>query len=333
MDTEDRWIQKQKRQQEDRIRAMFSRLDAAAQPVFAPYRDKNYFGDTSFSLLYAWQGTFQYAYRLFGEYPVVLEKSMDGSLTCILFGEKNTRMEPVVAELDEIFQRAGLPLLFGYVAEEELPFYAAAFDKIGKQMIFTAKEEDRDYIYDTESFLCLDGKDNRRKRGDLNHLEREYPSLSVVFYDGKKEAIKRDCQRIFSDWCRAHSCQNCVYGCEKQACLRFFDIFDPKIHQIAVAYNGDEPLSFAMSGRIRPDTVCYCFQKNRQRIRGLTYWLNREMLLFDPDTDYINLGEDMGLFGLREDKSSLHPCEWKKKYAVCAVQKQHIKHMAGRMCL
>ena len=71
-----------------------------------------------------------------------------------------------------------------------------------------------------------------------------------------------------------------------------------------------------LRSRINADTVCYFFQKNRQRVRGLTYYLNREMALTDTDITYINLGEDMGLPGLREDKRSLHPCEQKKKYFI-----------------
>ena len=60
----------------------------------------------------------------------------------------------------------------------------------------------------------------------------------------------------------------------------------------------------------------YYFQKNASKIRGLMYWLNRQMLLDWPDIKYFNLGEDMGIKGIREDKSSLRPVELKKKYTV-----------------
>ena len=75
-------------------------------------------------------------------------------------------------------------------------------------------------------------------------------------------------------------------------------------------------MSFAASEQVNPEMDCYYFQKNAMRIRGLTYWLNREMALERAHVKYINLGEDMGLPGLRMDKAGLHPCKHGAKFTV-----------------
>lgn len=303
-------------EKEQQIFSQFQLIDKDAKALFEPYRYTHVFGDTGFSLMYTWEEQFHYAYRFFGEHLVVLEKGIDDRLSCILLRKEGEHMDSVVEELYQIFEEAGLPLYFEYVAEQDLCFYRQAIEGMGKQMKSTAKEEDSDYIYETEAFLSLDGKENKRKRGDLNHLNREFSDIYTRFYDGKDDSLKEDCRKVFEQWCGVHDCENCFYGCEKQACLRFFDIFDEKYNQIAVSYADGKPLSFAISERMNADTVCYFFQKNAKKVRGLTYWLNREMALRHTDVKYINLGEDMGLSGLREDKTSLHPCERKKKYFI-----------------
>ena len=303
-------------EEEKQVFSAFERISVETAEVFAPYHDTNVVGDTSFSLLYVWQGQFHYAYRMIKGHLVVLEKGVDERLSCILLRKKEEDISDVIETLYQMFHKAGLPLYFEYVAEKDLPVYEKAVQAAGMKMQSISKEEDSDYIYETEAFLSLEGKENKRKRGDLNNLHRQYENLSVCMYDGSNAQIRRDCESIFEDWCTSHSCENCYYGCEKQACFRFFDIYNANYHKIAVAYADGIPLSFAISERINADTVCYFFQKNRQRVRGLTYYLNREMALTDTDITYINLGEDMGLPGLREDKRSLHPCEQKKKYFI-----------------
>ena len=81
------------------------------------------------------------------------------------------------------------------------------------------------------------------------------------------------------------------------------DIYDSKYHKIILSYNGDVPMSFIIYEQINRDTMCYYFQKNSVRQRGLTYWLNREAVLLHMAVKYINLEEDMGIPGIAADKS------------------------------
>ena len=112
------------------------------------------------------------------------------------------------------------------------------------------------------------------------------------------------------------ACEDCVYGCERKAFSRFLELVDDDRFCLAVSFAEDEPMSFAACERIGPELDCYHFQKNARPIRGLTYWLNREMALARRSARYINLAEDMGLHGLRQDKMGLHPCRLEAKYTV-----------------
>lgn len=303
-------------EKEKRLFAQFNEIDRSAGPLFEPYRGGQVFGDRMFSLIYAWNCEFHYGYRVMGDCIAVLEKGIDNRLSCILLHSASGSVDDVVSGLYEMFQAAKLPLYFEYVCREELPVYRAAAAAMGREARIASREEDSDYVYQTQDFVSLSGKANKGKRGDRNVLLREYPDIHMRCYDGGNEEIKEDCEKIFDQWCADRECRECFYGCEKTACLRFFDIFDQKYHRIAASYAQGEPLSFAISERISPDTVCYYFQKNARRIRGLTYWLNREMALLHPDARWINLGEDMGLPGLREDKRGLHPFGKREKYFV-----------------
>lgn len=300
-------------EKEQKIYEQFKKLDREAVEDFEPYRNLHTCGDTWFSLMYAWYHRFHYVYRVMENCIVVLEKGIDERVSCILLKKKGENIDSVVKKLYDMFQQAEMPLYFEYVGEEDIGLYQAAAERLGKTIKISSREEDSDYIYRTDAFIAMNGKENKGKRGDINVLLRQYPDIHLKYYDGVDEQVKKDCMAVFEEWCSLHICDNCFYGCEKEACFRMFDIFDPSCHKIAVSYAVGKPLSFAMSERINEEMVCYYFQKNGKRTRGLTYWLNREMALLHQDVTYINLGEDMGFQGLREDKSSLHPCEMKKK--------------------
>ena len=293
----------------------FKEVTVSDEKNFKPYMECIEFADCTFSGLYAWQRKFQYAYKMFGDVLAVLEIKKD--LSVILFYKNASEISSVMQQLYELFKEADLSLTFRYVAKSQLDFYKNSAEAIGKTISYSASLDDSDYIYEVSDFLCLDGKKNKGKRIGLNSLNRMYPELSIKKYENNgKNGIIEDCYHIFDQWCESHTCENCVYGCEKEAFRRFVDVFDVTRHEICVSYDGEKALSFAVNERINEDTACCIFQKNAFRIRGLTYWLNREMLLQDNDIRYLNLGEDMGINGIRIDKNSFHPCYKKEKYVV-----------------
>lgn len=294
----------------------FSRITPDAEPCFAPFLEKNLFGDTTFSLFYAWEDRFQYAYRQWENTLAVLEHGLEERLSCVVLWEDREEFFAVAAWLYQVFREAGLPLYFEYVRESELPLYLQAAGALGEGVEVRSSWDSNDYIYEREDFLSLEGRRNKGKRGDVNSLMRQYPQLHVEFHGSGGRDLREDCLRVFDRWCSARACEHCVYGCERRAFSRFLELVDDARYCLAVSFAEDEPMSFAACERIGPEMDFYHFQKNTRAIRGLTYWLNREMALVRRSGRYINLAEDMGLPGLRQDKMGLHPCRLEAKYTV-----------------
>ncbi len=282
---------------------------------FRIFENNTEFGDRSFSLIYAWQESFMYVYRVIENTIAILEYGIDSKLSVILLYKENTDIFPAIFKLYKIFSNFGLILKFEYVSEKNILSYETAAKKFNKEVKVFFNPNDSDYFYETTDFLVLKGKSNKKKRGDINFLIRNYQSIEVVSHSKKNNLIEASID-VFDKWCDAHNCENCFYGCEKKAFLRFLEIFDERYNKLCVSYYKGKPLSFALSEYIGNDTVCYYFQKNAERIRGLTYWLNAEMAKKHINIKHINLGEDMGIDGIKKDKESLRPSFLKPKYSV-----------------
>lgn len=74
-------------EKEELIYREFSPVTLGAEPYFAPFFEKNLFGDTTFSLFYAWRDRFRYAYRKWERTLAVLEHGLENRLSCILLWE------------------------------------------------------------------------------------------------------------------------------------------------------------------------------------------------------------------------------------------------------
>lgn len=303
-------------EQEEHVYREFAPVTLDAEKHFVPFYKRNLFGDTTFSLIYAWEDRFRYAWRKWEKTVVVLEHGMEDRLSCIVLWEDLEEFCQAAKWLHELFHEADLPLYFEYVRQRDLSQFLQAAGRIGEGVDVRSLWDNRDYIYESEDFLSLEGRRNRGKRGDTNSLLRQIPNLRMERQGENGRDLRQDCLRVFDQWCTRHECRQCIYGCERKAFARFLEIPDHPRYCLAVSYDGEEPLSFAACERIGEDLDCYHFQKNARPIRGLTYWLNREMALGRPEARYINLAEDMGLPGLRRDKESLHPCRLENKFTV-----------------
>lgn len=277
--------------------------------------NKAQFGDCSISLIYAWCNSFNYAVRYIKSSAVILEKGIDKELDVILLIKDKRDIEFIISDLYCIFNKYDVALKIDYVSEGQLDLFTNAISNLGKKYTVRYNIEDSDYIYKTQDFLDSGGKSNRNKRAGINYIERAYPNITVKSHN-KNNNLIYDSLYIFDVWCKNRDCSSCIYGCEKDAFIRFMEVFDESSDRLWVSFSDNTPLSFALSQVINDNMECYYFQKNIKPIRGLMYWLNREMALDYKHIDYINLGEDMGLEGLRYDKKSLRPIFLKNKYCI-----------------
>lgn len=292
----------------------FIDITKADRDLLEPIEKNNVFGDTTFSLIYAWRSYYRYQYFDFGEIIVIKGHGINEKEGYILKKKHpGARLDSAIERLLEYCEVQGHTLTIEYVSEEVLEEYQACVKALGLQAEIRSIRDYSDYIYRTDAFISLQGKQNKSKRGDVNWLLRNHPSLQYVRYTPE---LREDCLNIFEHWCQGRNCSECYYGCEKKAFMELLDLYHPDRYRIGLSYCDGIPLSFAVAEQTGKDTMSYYFQKNRERIRGLMFWLNQQMALEHPDVEYINLGEDMGLPGIQMDKESLHPCKMLHKYIV-----------------
>lgn len=282
---------------------------------FKPFFHANSFGDTSFSLLYAWSVIFDYRYHIYNDAVIAVARNCIKNSRGFMLIRKNpyTSIHTPFNEICDYCRKNGIQPVFEYVCEEEIADYISAAKRSGKKIEYSSQEIYSDYIYKTADFISISGNRNKNKRGGYNYFIKRYPEIRCEIY---RPRMYGDILKIFDSWCGMHACKDCFYGCERIVFERFMKIYDSQFHKISIAYHGIRPLSFAVCEQINRNTICYYFQKNAERIRGLTYWLNRQMAIEHKMIQYIDLGEDMGIKGLAMDKRQLHPCAMKKKYTV-----------------
>lgn len=280
-------------------------LDSEAD--FLPFQDSCRFGDTTFRTLYAWQPMFGYRYAKAEGFMVLTDQDSDLS---ILFRKPETDLADALRQL-----LAGWTgtLKLGYILQEDLPAFRAAAEGLGIHCQAYCEDKYSDYIYKAEDYCSLSGSRQKSLRGDVNALLKQIPDIRVEPFRPEYAAT---CLDTFSRWCAGRNCAHCYYGCEREAMARFLQVYREPECFGALAFSGDQILSFLL-GEILPGGVLDIhFQKNAFRQRGLTYWLSRELVLNHPSCKWIDLEEDMGLPGIRLDKQRLHPYEIKHKYTV-----------------
>ena len=290
----------------------FRLMDKDSAADFEPYRYCNTFADTAFAMLYSWHERFFYRYKMYGDVLAVTGVDTDGERIFILLRKNHSvSVDEAVAEICGLCCDKGRKAIFEYVASSEIPFYRQAAAACGRNASFSYDDKYSDYIYETKKFVSMKGAPAKTKRGGYNFLMRNCPGIRAVPYTDSLFGV---CVGIFDAWCAERKCGDCFYGCEKEAFRSFMEIYDPERHKILLAYDGNTPMSFLAYEQINPDTMCYYFQKNGVKQRGLTYWLNREAAFQHMEIKYINLEEDMGIPGIAEDKQSLRPCGKLDKY-------------------
>ena len=289
----------------------FHRINENDKELFDLYREHIFFADLTFSLCSAWDFAFGYCVRNFDDSVVIAGCGIDGIVSCCLLSSGNCYIDCIISELLKPFENYRFGLKFEYISDEQL----FLFD--GKSYVsdISCDPDYSDYIYDSEEFTDLKGSANKGKRNELRKFRENNPDAVYKVCD-PFEKYYSDIIYIFSGWCSGRRCSDCKFGCEKTAFDNFVRNYDPERFYAGAVYIKGEPVSFAIEEKINSRYVCCRFQKNIRPMSGLTYFLHYNLCDLHREVPYLNWAEDMGIEGIRRNKSKYHPCELKRKYTV-----------------
>lgn len=281
---------------------------------FEKYRSKIVFGDLSFTACYMWSKSMHYRIRTTEAAIFIIGICIDGEMAVyILFNEASDSLLHEILLLKRHFDDSGFTFQIECVSEQELKALLTLPLKF--EILFD--DDFSDYIYDNTDFLTLNGKLNKTKRHEYDRFIRNHPDAVFTPCSPSDVSTFRDCKLIFDSWCSHRSCDDCLFGCEKKAFARTSDIFDSRKHIIGIVHENGTPLSFGFGDFISDECVFFHTQKNAGQMDGLTYFLHRNMAEYmHPNAKYINWGEDMGIEGIRRNKSRYHPIELRRKYKI-----------------
>jgi len=295
----------------------FAREDAG---LFQRYGLGTDFFDLSFTNFWAWGDHFHYVCKILDNTLAVFYQGVGGQIACVLLPGPKRALRECLIDVCSIFRELGRPAIFEYVPGQWLSLYR----ETGVPQIATSHRDWSDYIYDMEQFTALDGRKNKAKRRELEAFEA-LGRTEFIPLERENFQIALD---IFERWCRAHSCEDCVFGCERDAFARVADIWKGQYYGGFACLDG-VPEAFAIAETLG-GCACYSFQKNARRLPGMTYYLHYHCALLPGHPAQMNWCEDMGLEGLRKNKLKYHPCRLESKYQVMAALDGNVSPMGER---
>ncbi|GHT49191.1 hypothetical protein FACS1894102_3530 [Spirochaetia bacterium] len=234
----------------------------------------------------------------------------------------NENLQMIIDKLYCIAKNVGLPDLRIEAIENRF-LKAYTTDITGYNIETFFNKNDSEYAYKIEDLTNLDGSINYYKRKRVNlYCDREDVRLEPMTKQNV-ELVKE----IEKKWCEASSdCDECrsYYGCEKHAIDEMVLFFDENIHTGLIGYEGDLPVAYIICERVNKN-VSYTYFGKGIDDNFFVYIIYMLFKTYINDTDYMNIGEDLGEFGLRFFKRKLSLNELWERHC-CIYKKIQGKH-------
>jgi hypothetical protein len=183
-----------------------------------------------------------------------------------------------------------------------------------------------DYIYKTDDLIELKGDAYKTKRNEINKFKKAYPDYKLEILDKEKHGA--DIIKLFNKWVKDRITYmpreevdlflDGIYA-EKFAVKKLIKDYD-KLDVIGlVIYINDEIKGFTVGERINNNTASVLIEKTDFEILGCAQFLFREfakVLKETYNTEFINVGDDMGFENLKKVKMSYRPYKLIPKYTI-----------------
>jgi len=183
-----------------------------------------------------------------------------------------------------------------------------------------------DYVYRTEDLINLRGNSYHTKRTEINKFKKSYPDHRIEMLDPEKHS--EHIVMLFSKWVsdrirympkeEADRFLEGIYH-EQLAVKRLLKFYNELDVIGIVIYIDDELKGFTVGERINANTASILIEKTDFEILGCAQFIFREfskVLSERYNTEWINVGDDMGFENLKKVKMSYRPERLIPKYTI-----------------
>ena len=183
-----------------------------------------------------------------------------------------------------------------------------------------------DYIYKVEDLIDLKGDSYKSKRNEINRFRNVYPNHKIEILD--KEKHGSEVMALFNKWVKDRTTympkeevevfMDGIYF-ERFAIKRLINDYNNLEIIGLVIYIDDEIKGFTVGERINENTASVIIEKTDFEILGCAQFIFREftkILKEKYNSEYINVGDDMGFENLKKVKMSYRPKKLVPKYPI-----------------
>lgn len=183
-----------------------------------------------------------------------------------------------------------------------------------------------DYIYRSDKLINLAGDSYKVKRNEINRFKKIYPNHTMEMFDKEKHSVA--VLALFNKWVKDRTqfmpqeeievFLDGIYF-ERFAIKRLLKDYNELDLIGLVLYIDGEVKGFTVGEKISEDTASVIIEKTDFEILGCAQFIFREFtkILKDTyDSEYINVGDDMGFENLKKVKMSYRPHKFIPKYTI-----------------
>jgi hypothetical protein len=183
-----------------------------------------------------------------------------------------------------------------------------------------------DYIYKVDDLIELKGDNYKSKRNEINKFKKVYENFRVEILDIAKH--KEGITNLFNKWVsdrtkympkeEVETFLDGIYF-ERFAIKRLLNDYQNLDVVGMVLYIDDEIKGFTVGERINETTSSVIIEKTDFEILGCAQFIFREFTKYLKEiynSEYINVGDDMGFENLKKVKMSYRPHKLIPKYTI-----------------
>lgn len=186
-------------------------------------------------------------------------------------------------------------------------------------LLYEMDMDGSDYVLSAARLRRFEGQTYRTKRKEANRFAREHPGFRVERLDLGSRAVADSVLSLFDLWSERKGAGGPHEMLEYRALGRLLQGVDflPDLHALGV-YVGDRLVAFAIIEFVQQRHAMGHFLKADSSFPGLYSFLMREIgeFLASAGYEHLNAQQDLGLPGLRQNKSSYVPTGYLRKYLV-----------------